>query len=262
MRGRDLHAFLPCGAVGNSGLGSHSHNDLFSLIVWAGGVEWITDPGTGCYTKDPAMRNRLRATAAHATLQLGVREQNAFGDGVDALFRMDERARPRVHEWTAEQDGARLVASHSGFARPGDSWTHRRSVRFHAGRGQWNLFDELWQVEGPPPTEDARLRFPLSPGTRCRIVDDPSELPSTLRPSSADAGPDRERIAAWLTKAGLTFWIAFELPVGSRVEVARAVYSPSYGVTSEGDCLVATLPAARRSEAATTLLFPAPELGA
>mgnify|MGYP000305454774 CR=1 FL=1 len=41
--------------------------------VWAAGTEWITDPGTGSYTGDPDLRNRLRSTAAHATLQMGSR---------------------------------------------------------------------------------------------------------------------------------------------------------------------------------------------
>jgi len=106
LRKHDLHAFAPCGAVGSSGLGSHSHNDLFALIVWAAGVEWITDPGTGCYTRDPELRNRLRSTAAHATLQLGRREQNDFGRGPDELFRLTERARPRVDVWSMEPSAA------------------------------------------------------------------------------------------------------------------------------------------------------------
>ena len=55
-------------------------------------------------------RNRLRSMEAHATLQLGAREPNAFGPGLDDLFRMRAIARPEVAAWSAGTRHAALVA--------------------------------------------------------------------------------------------------------------------------------------------------------
>ena len=40
------------------------------------GVPLLIDPGTGCYTTDPALRDRLRSTALHNTLTLDDRPQS------------------------------------------------------------------------------------------------------------------------------------------------------------------------------------------
>ena len=51
-------------------MGGHSHNDKLSFELHLGGRPVIVDPGMGTYTREPALRNAMRATAAHNTPQL------------------------------------------------------------------------------------------------------------------------------------------------------------------------------------------------
>jgi uncharacterized heparinase superfamily protein len=262
LRSADLHCAVPCGPVGTRGVGNHSHNDLFSVCVHAAGVEWIPDPGTGSYTGDPGLRDRLRSTSAHATLQLGTREQNALGEGLDGLFRLHERARPEVTAWRSDPEGARLEARHHGFASDGDRWVHTRSIAFHPRERAWLLSDELRRETGDrPAVEPAYLRFPLRPEIGVEVVDAlDARLGALLDSAAADRAPrgSRCRWAARLAAEGSVFWIGLDLPADSRVGVESAPYSPSYGVTRPVAVVVATLPPALRAIALTALWSPGP----
>jgi hypothetical protein len=258
MREGDLHCAISCGAVGTRGVGNHSHNDVLSLCVWAAGREWITDPGTGSYTGEPDVRNRLRSTSAHATLQLGDREQNELGDGLDGLFRLHERARPEVASWRADTDGAVLEARHFGFGTGGERWVHERSIDFSPRSRWWLVRDLLTREAGDDAVaETVYLRFPLRPGTACEIVEAcPKPLTRLLKAAGAGLprGGARCRLAARLEAAGVPpFWIALDLPAGSRARVEEGLYSPRYGVTRPGPVVVAELPAAARLLALSAL---------
>jgi hypothetical protein len=261
MRDGDLHCGVSCGGVGTRGVGNHSHNDVLSVCVWAAGTEWITDPGTGVYTGDPELRNRLRSTAAHATVQLGCREQNALGEGLDGLFRLHERARPEVTSWSADKDGASLEAQHHGFGTDGERWTHSRSIDF-APRSRWWLIRDLVTREAAddPPGDQVRLRFPLRPEITHEIADAcPPPLERLLRATVAGQPPAgaRSRFAVRLSAgAAVAFWIAFDLPAGSGVGIEDGLYSPRYGVIQPSAVVTATLPAADRTVALTALWSP------
>jgi uncharacterized heparinase superfamily protein len=262
MRDGDLHCGISCGGVGTRGVGNHSHNDLLSVCVWASGVEWITDPGTGCYTGDPELRNRLRSTAAHGTLQLGAREQNALGEGLEGLFRLHERARPEVTQWQSDAAGAQLQARHHGFGGPEASWVHERTVDFDARQRCWLIHDLLDRESGAAPIEEAiHLRFPLGPGIGCRIADAwPAPLERAVEAAGAGRrrGGTRTRCAVRLSaETRAAFWIALDLPAGSRVDIGDGLYSPRYGVTQSTPVVTATLPAADRTLALSALWAPA-----
>lgn len=53
--------------MGGDGFSSHSHNDLFSPILYLGGKLILTDSGTSIYTGNDAERDYLRSAAAHNT---------------------------------------------------------------------------------------------------------------------------------------------------------------------------------------------------
>jgi len=264
MRHDDLHCGVSCGPVGTSGLGNHTHNDLLSVCVWADGVEWITDPGSGSYTGDPALRNRLRSTAAHATLQLGEREQNAFGRGPDDLFLLRETARPEVERWHADAEGAELLARHVGFSRPEQRWTHQRCVRFEPDLRRWTIEDRL-RREGiagdAPPGESVWLRYPLRPGTACEQVAEEEAWPDELAALAAVATEGDQGTAIFLLE--LTepdqrrFWILLELPPGSQVEMREGLYSPRYGVAEPCRVVTAVMSSATELRARSTLQAPA-----
>ncbi len=118
--GNDFLVF--CAAPnGTRGVGNHTHNDKLSFCLWAQGEWFLVDPGTGCYTRDPALRNRLRSTAAHTTLMVDGQEQNRIDPG--ALFSMHDDARVAVDASLA--DGV-VEAQHDGYARIGV--VHRRRI--------------------------------------------------------------------------------------------------------------------------------------
>jgi hypothetical protein len=245
LRAADLHVAVSCGRVGTGGLGNHTHNDLLSIVVSAGGREWVVDPGTGSYTRDPALRNRLRATGAHATVQLGTREQNAFGTGLDDLFRMTDRARPEVVAWSCDGAHAQLRARHDGFSGPDGTWTHERGVALNGGDSSLAVRDSL---DGPSPAEPAFLRFPLA-------ADVDAEIARLAAPPEADRAPFQVILSDGEQR---TLTLLIDLPAGSAVELQPAIYSPRYGVTVEGKVLVATLPPAAHFDATTTIRWGTP----
>ena len=117
---------------GLGGKGSHTHNDKLSLLLRIGGDELLCDSGTGCYTRDAVLRNRLRSTAAHNTLSLDGCEQNRMD--ARQLFRLGNDALPTRITATGNRDSVTLSAAHSGYRRLGV--THRRSLRLSAGELQ------------------------------------------------------------------------------------------------------------------------------
>ncbi|HXV77337.1 MAG TPA: alginate lyase family protein [Candidatus Polarisedimenticolaceae bacterium] len=236
MRALDLHLFVNCAPVGTAGLGNHTHNDVLSPCVWAAGTEWITDPGSGSYTGQPALRNRLRATAAHATLQLGDREQNAIEPDTDGLFRVAERARPEVLAWRVSAERVELSGRHRGFGRPDEPWVHERTIVLDRARRHVWIVDRLERDGGESArAEAATLRLPLGP--RVEVVD-AAAPPRPADEALLDAGeheaepPGEPRERRWIVLRDDRYRIArvgFDLPHGSRIDVVSADHSPGYG---------------------------------
>jgi hypothetical protein len=113
LRGEGVVLTVSAGKQGQRGVGGHSHNDKLSFELHLGGRPVIVDSGTGSYTRDPALRNAMRSTAAHNTLQVDGAEQAPMDPA--RLFALPEDARARV---VAFQPGAlhdRLVVRHDGY---------------------------------------------------------------------------------------------------------------------------------------------------
>ncbi|RKH45878.1 alginate lyase family protein [Corallococcus sicarius] len=113
LRGAGVVLTVSAGKQGQRGVGGHSHNDKLSFELHVQGRPVIVDPGTGSYTRDPALRNAMRSTAAHNTLQVDGAEQAPLDPA--RLFALPEDARARV---VAFQPGAvhdRLVVRHDGY---------------------------------------------------------------------------------------------------------------------------------------------------
>ena len=112
---------------GIEGRGSHTHNDKLSLIIWIRGQEFLVDCGTGCYTRDAELRNRLRATSAHNTVQIDGQEQNRFSKSPSALFRICNDAHVNPILMKEVDNHVLFQASHDGYRRLGVQ--HRRAVK-------------------------------------------------------------------------------------------------------------------------------------
>jgi hypothetical protein len=100
--------------------GGHAHADALSLTLTVRGLPLLIDPGTGCYTTEPAIRDRLRSSALHNTLTLDGRSQSV----PSGPFHWSHAANGRVHVWRTNVRFDYFDGSHDGY-RPAE---HRRRV--------------------------------------------------------------------------------------------------------------------------------------
>ena len=100
--------------------GGHAHADALSLTASLGGVPLLIDPGTGCYTTDPALRDRLRSTALHNTLTLDDRPQSQS----NGPFHWSQVANGRLIRWRTNERFDFFDGAHDGY----NPIEHRRRV--------------------------------------------------------------------------------------------------------------------------------------
>jgi len=147
LRSARLHAAFDAGPFGFGTLAAHAHCDALALYLAIDGQPLLVDRGTYRYSDDGGMRDRLRATAAHNTAQVGTQEQ------ADARGPFLWRRKPRVVLERVEL-GERdvVVASHDGFAPA----THRREL-VRSG-------DALLVVDRADTALPLTVRFHFPPG--------------------------------------------------------------------------------------------------
>ncbi|HXI31408.1 MAG TPA: alginate lyase family protein [Vicinamibacterales bacterium] len=100
--------------------GGHAHADALSLTLTVRGLPLLIDPGAGCYTADPALRDRMRSTMLHNTLTLDDRPQSV----PRGPFHWSHVAVTRMHRWRANDGFDYFDGAHDGYAPV----VHRRRV--------------------------------------------------------------------------------------------------------------------------------------
>jgi Heparinase II/III-like protein/Heparinase II/III N-terminus len=117
----------------NGGKGSHTHNDKLSFVLKVHGEEIFVDAGTGTYTRHAGLRNELRSTRAHNTIQIDAEEQNRFPTTPELgpLFTMVDDAHVTPIQIHGTDEPAVVRASHDGYRRVGIS--HTRAVTLLEG---------------------------------------------------------------------------------------------------------------------------------
>jgi hypothetical protein len=105
--------------------GGHAHADALSLTLSVHGIPLLIDPGTGCYTTDAAVRDRMRSSALHNTLTLDDRSQSI----ARGPFHWSHIANAHVHRWQVHDSWDYFDGSHDGY-RPAE---HRRRVLVRHG---------------------------------------------------------------------------------------------------------------------------------
>ncbi|MFI4861053.1 MAG: heparinase II/III family protein [Phycisphaerales bacterium JB063] len=91
-----LTTIVRCGEVGQNGNGGHAHDDQLSFVLYVDGEPIIVDPGTGCYTPDPALRDKMRHYVRHNTIASDDSIRRYAELRRDGLFRMPDRAQSEV----------------------------------------------------------------------------------------------------------------------------------------------------------------------
>ena len=111
LRAGPVHAVIRAGAHGPDFQLGHAHADLLSFEASVGLLRLVTDTGTGVYDAGP-VRERLRSTAAHNTVQLdGAELLEAWGS-----FRSGRRGRARVCGRGAAGPVEWIHAAHDAWA--------------------------------------------------------------------------------------------------------------------------------------------------
>ena len=135
------------------------------------GEATIADPGTFCYTAEPAWRDFFRGTAAHSTVRV---------DGLDQAvprgpFSWQARPSARLRRWVTTESLDVADAEHDAYARLADPVTHRRRVLWIKPR-YWIIIDDL----AGAATHDVELRFQFAP---IDVAVDPALRARALAPS-------------------------------------------------------------------------------
>ena len=133
--------------------GGHAHADALSLTLSVRGLPLLIDPGTGCYTTDPALRERLRSSALHNTLTLDDRPQSVS----NGPFHWSHVANSHVHAWRTSDSFDFFDGGHDGY-RPVE---HRRRVL--ALHGDLVVVADLVSAALPSAVHTAAVHWHLDP---------------------------------------------------------------------------------------------------
>ena len=114
---------------GINGKGSHTHNDKLSFVLRMNGEEVLCDSGTGVYTRDPKLRNRLRRTAAHNSVIIDGAEQNTIDSSSTRVFWIGSEATVSPIEYRESENAHCLCASHAGYKSRGVEHTRKLTLQ-------------------------------------------------------------------------------------------------------------------------------------
>jgi hypothetical protein len=120
LRASGDHFVLDVGPLCPPHLPAHAHADALSFVAWFDGRPTVVDPGIGHY--EGSIRDRLRSTAAHATVAVDGLDQCHFWGAFRAA------GLPTVTRGPLERRGDAwlLRASHDGYSRLADPVIHHR----------------------------------------------------------------------------------------------------------------------------------------
>jgi hypothetical protein len=105
------HMILDIGPLGCPTTSGHGHADLLSLQCAIFGEPCLVDPGTYCYTAEPAWRDFFRSTAAHSAVMV-----DGLGQAAPAgPFAWDRHPRARLRSWYTAPDLDVLDATHDAY---------------------------------------------------------------------------------------------------------------------------------------------------
>ena len=205
-RDGDCYVLFDAGPIAPDELPAHGHGDMFSFEWSLDGERIIVDQGVFEYVAGPR-RKASRSAANHNTICVHGGDQALFF----GAFRAGRRAKPRILEYRADQEGFALVAEHDGFVGLPETVRHRRSIK--ATPRRIRIEDALTGRR----SAEARSTLLLGPNVRTEILS-----AKTIRLIG-------EKGAALMTSS-------------HEVSIEPAVWWPDMGVELPTNRLVMTLP--------------------
>ena len=103
-------------------MGSHAHNDIFSIELNVDGKDIIIDPGSFVYSSNETVRNQFRSVKSHNTIFWESIEPRKLNNG---LFKMIDNGVREVEIIKSNDKGFKIVGNYSFNDR-----THKRSINF------------------------------------------------------------------------------------------------------------------------------------
>jgi hypothetical protein len=226
------------GPHGFLSIAAHAHADALSIEVRHDGTDILTDPGTYCYSSDPAFRRYFRSTIGHNTLEVLGRDQSTSG-GPTMWIR---HAESRLTSLESSSDGneGRWVAEHYGYRTLNPPVTHRRTVEFDGKQRLIEITDEIDGTGRPP----VRLAFHLGPAVEANL--DGCVL--TLRWKDRDGG----EATATMTLPPSLGWSL----IRGATDPVLGWYSPAFGQKVPATDVIGVGSATTAAPLRTRLAFP------
>lgn len=218
LRDQDLMMTVNVSDIGVNGLGGHKHNDQLALTLCWSNDEFLIDPGTLCYTKCEAERNRLRSCAAHSTVTIGAEETNRFPPGY--MFSLRKEGAPHVSTWLSTPELDLLRAEHDCYQRLPGSPVVARTIYFDKQRRFWLIRDEVMCSPGYSRK---------APGWRSSLIVGDVDVSVAGLSAVLQSRSSANRI---ITISALT--------TGTGITSENFVFAPSYGVSQTGTRLFFT----------------------
>lgn len=222
LRRSGTRALFDVGQLGYLRIAAHGHADALQVVVSHDGHELVTDPGTGSYLGDVALRRRLRGTGAHATISVDGMDQSQQG----GPFLWTRHARARL--LTCDLGSGVAVGEQDGYQALDDPVTHQR-VLVRAGEGAFLVVDCLQGASEHAYVQAWPLHPELEPrmreGTEGVVVASGRERPGIVIALAASA-PSRIELAAggrWSRQLGQSerAWVVLQhVTAGGPVEIA------------------------------------------
>ena len=139
----------------------HSHNDLLSFWLTVGDEEFIVDPGSGEYTGNIEVRNKLRSVNNHSTVSIDRHEQRQIPDDPTQVFMWRSTAESSLN-CEQRQNDIRIKGKCSYILPSGKLVTHERIIDMVDNRIRFH--DIVSDLE-----KECSISLPILPGREVKI---------------------------------------------------------------------------------------------
>jgi hypothetical protein len=123
---KEIKIIADIAPLGYLSIAAHGHADALAFCLFAGGNEFLIDPGTYVYGYSKKWRKYFRGTSAHNTVCIDDQDQSLnCGD-----FLWMSKANCKVEKWYSNNYEDYISGFHNGYCRLEDPVLHYRSIRF------------------------------------------------------------------------------------------------------------------------------------